>query len=115
MLNFSIKNKSLLLFSNLTKESSPFYLNNLNNKKMIKSGSSKKSKIKLNNSVLNCKRYPNNKFKDMLICKTQVNLINSFLLILSLTVFFKIDKLYQEPFLPLNKSLDRKRAENKLK
>ncbi len=115
MLNFSIKNKSLLLFNNLTKKFNLFYLNNQNNKKMIKLDSSKKSKTRLNSSVLNCKRYPNNKLKDMLICKTRVNLINSSLLILNLTVFFKIDKPFQELFLPLNKFLDKKRAENKLK
>jgi len=103
MLNYSIKNKYLVLLNNLIKEFNLSYHKNLNNKRMMKLDFLKKFKIKLKSLVLNLKKYQNNKFKGMSICKTLDNLTNNFLLIMSSTAFFKTDKLSQEQYHQLKK------------
>lgn len=82
---------------------------------MIKLDILRKFKIKSKSLVLNWKKYPNNKFKGMSICKTLDNLTNNSLLIMNLTVYFKTDKLSQEQYHQLKKFQVKRKVENKLK
>ena len=96
-----------------TREFNQFYQKSLSNKRMMKLDSSKKSRTKLNNLVLNFKRFLKKKSRGMSICKIQCSLIRSILLIPNLTVFFKIEKPFLALFHLLKKYLAKRKVERR--
>ena len=111
----SLSRKLCKLLMTLTRESSPSYRRNLNNKKMMKLDSSKKYKIKSRSLVFNSKKSPRKKSIVTFSYRTQEIQTLNFLLTLNSTTFSKTDKPFLVPSLQSNNFLVKRKVESRPK